>query len=650
MEIAKEWFGIFGLVIILTGSAFVFVQSISIITKRSLHSLRFGFELLVFFGAAYFFANPTLSYLSIDNYSQTIENVFSFLWWISLAFTINQILKKLVWEGVLAFHGERHVPKLLTDGTSILIYILAIGIVLHFVHEESVAGILAASGATAFLVGLAAQSTLKEVFAGIAINTTRSLKIGDFVEIEGIVARIIDINWRSVCAVNPATNSLFIFPNSVVASSTFVNYNEPDSFVKDHIDFTAETQISPDKIIEIVNNELTHCCVALTNPEPDINIIEFNDMGVKYRVRYFRDVSVPPWRPKNEVSMAIWSSLRRNDIRLSIDRHKLQTGNEYEDSPWGIEKGADQNNKVEEYLLNLDVFSSLDREKISSTAKSGVFYDYTPPNRINLEEGKIYFVASGKFILKEQQENGSLAEIEILDEGSFFGLEELISSHNTNFLVQCVNYGTICTFNIEPLKDFFQNNEAAGKKLRNELEKRQKNHDQRRIEHTKSQQILDHKKQKNFIKSALRNKINSTFYSSTFRHIFSAILGKDEKNELLKSIMAACALIATCRGPIDSIEREYLRQHLRDVDLLRHISVEFAFSNFENYAMQITNDGQSGLEKAVAQVQLFSDHEKFAPLIIEFAIGMSGVHEKTLDEEVSMIKKIQEVLKVPPAI
>jgi small-conductance mechanosensitive channel len=39
---------------------------------------------------------------------------------------------------------------------------------------------------------------LKEVFAGISLNATRALRLGDYVEIDGVYGRVHDIDWRSI--------------------------------------------------------------------------------------------------------------------------------------------------------------------------------------------------------------------------------------------------------------------------------------------------------------------------------------------------------------------------------------------------------------------------------------------------------------------
>ena len=92
-----------------------------------------------------------LGYFDSNNYSIPVAKGTAFFWWISLAYTINAILDRFVWQGKLTDDGLRRVPKLFTDLFSLLIYAIALMIVMHYVYEEPVTTILASSGAIAFV-------------------------------------------------------------------------------------------------------------------------------------------------------------------------------------------------------------------------------------------------------------------------------------------------------------------------------------------------------------------------------------------------------------------------------------------------------------------------------------------------------------------
>ena len=181
MDTALEWLHVSGLLIVLVVVSIVFVRGITLVLKGKHHSVRFGLELLVAFGILYYALPPVLDHFDFSEYAEPISKAVAFFWWIALAYTVNAILSRFIWEGMLTDDGLRRVPKLLTDIIGLMVYAVAIMIVMHYVYEEPVTAILASYGAVAFFVGLAHPPTIQDKFARLPHNTTKSHPIRDLV-------------------------------------------------------------------------------------------------------------------------------------------------------------------------------------------------------------------------------------------------------------------------------------------------------------------------------------------------------------------------------------------------------------------------------------------------------------------------------------
>ena len=99
------------------------------------------------------------------------------LWWLTLAFFAFTVLERFVWTSY-AQRGVQ-VPKLLIDVVRAVVFVFtALGLV-SALFEETIAGMLAASGVLAVVMGFALQSTLADLFSGIALNLQRPYRVGD---------------------------------------------------------------------------------------------------------------------------------------------------------------------------------------------------------------------------------------------------------------------------------------------------------------------------------------------------------------------------------------------------------------------------------------------------------------------------------------
>src|SRR6266850_2503914 len=95
-------------------------------------------------------------------------------WWLASARVV---------VGVLYFalrHDRRHrSAKLVVDLIAAAIYVGTVVIVLKSVLALPVAGLFATSGVVAIVLGLALQSTLADVFSGIAVGIEAPFQVGD---------------------------------------------------------------------------------------------------------------------------------------------------------------------------------------------------------------------------------------------------------------------------------------------------------------------------------------------------------------------------------------------------------------------------------------------------------------------------------------
>src|SRR5437660_1307884 len=84
------------------------------------------------------------------------------------------------------------------------------------------------TGVLAIILGLALQSTLADVFSGIALNLSKAYEVGDWIVLsDGTQGRVIETNWRSTHLLN-GSNDLVVLPNSSLAKAQLTNLSSPN--------------------------------------------------------------------------------------------------------------------------------------------------------------------------------------------------------------------------------------------------------------------------------------------------------------------------------------------------------------------------------------------------------------------------------------
>ncbi len=158
---------------------------------------------------------------------------------------------------------------------------------LSTVFGLSITGVLATSGVLAIVLGLALQSTLSDVFAGIAVEVDAPFRLGDRVKIgdlaEGIVA---GSNWRSV-RIHTDTDDVATIPNSVVAKSMISNFSFPTRRRAVSIEIRAPAAFEPERISLKLLEAATLCTDVLAEPKPTAHVIRLGDARNTYSVAFY---------------------------------------------------------------------------------------------------------------------------------------------------------------------------------------------------------------------------------------------------------------------------------------------------------------------------------------------------------------------------
>lgn len=134
------------------------------------------------------------------------------------------IFQKTISDRLLAADKNSQVVKIVVIITKILKFTIFFIMVAGFLqtHGYSVSSLIAGFGITGLAVGLAANTTLSNVFGTISIIADKSFKIGDYIKIGNYEGTVESINMRST-KIRTLDNFVTVIPNSMIANTEVVN-------------------------------------------------------------------------------------------------------------------------------------------------------------------------------------------------------------------------------------------------------------------------------------------------------------------------------------------------------------------------------------------------------------------------------------------
>jgi small-conductance mechanosensitive channel/CRP-like cAMP-binding protein len=224
---------------------------------------------------------PTVTAASLSPGVEIWAHLAEFGWWVLGARVAVGILRLIV-----VLEGRPRETQIVSDLLAGAIYTATALSVVNFVFEVPIGGLIATSGVIAIVLGLALQSTLSDVFSGIAMGLEHAYKPGDSLWVEGgIEGQVVQISWRST-QISTLHNSIAVIPNSVIAKSRLENRSAPTPTRSVSLTINIDAAVDPRRCVAALQAAVEACRIPLASPKPAVNCSGLQRDGNLYQVRF----------------------------------------------------------------------------------------------------------------------------------------------------------------------------------------------------------------------------------------------------------------------------------------------------------------------------------------------------------------------------
>ena len=219
---------------------------------------------------------------------------------------------------VVVLENRPRETQIISDLLAAAVYIATALAVVNFVFAVPIGGLVATSGVVAIVLGLALQSTLSDVFSGIAIGLEHAYRPGDLLWVEGgVEGQVLQIDWRST-QIATAHNTIAIVPNSIMAKSRLENRSEPTPIRSVTVSVTTGAGIDPRRPLSLLDAAVKACRLPLSQPAPSIQCVGLQGDGIVYEI-YFSVRNTTDIAPaRTEMLSHVHRYLRYGGVALGV--------------------------------------------------------------------------------------------------------------------------------------------------------------------------------------------------------------------------------------------------------------------------------------------------------------------------------------------
>jgi len=257
----------------------------------------------------------------IVNYVKEPEHVVKFatgLIAILIFWAFYRLIRMVIKKGV-AKKMDANAVKTITKIVSYCFYILIVMYVLGL-FGINLSAIWGAMGIAGVAIGFAAQTTVSNLISGVFIVTEKTMKIGDFIEVDGVSGTVDKVGLLSI-KIHTVDNQLIRIPSSAIINTKLKNYST-FNYRRYVFEVSVDYATDLDKAVEVLKSVPEKCNLVVKDKAdyaPKVLVTSCLDSGI--------GMNLIVWCKRNdffdmktEVCVEVVKAFNENGINIPYNR------------------------------------------------------------------------------------------------------------------------------------------------------------------------------------------------------------------------------------------------------------------------------------------------------------------------------------------
>ena len=178
-------------------------------------------------------------------------------------------------------------------------------------------------GALGVGIGFGLQKLAANYISGFVILIERSLRIGDYVRVEGFEGTVTDIKTRyTLIRANNGSES--VVPNELLITQRVENLSLENSRMLLNTQYWAGLESDPQQVAQLMVEAALQADRVLADPKPVALLSEVSPQGLRWTLNFWMDAPLTGQAlVRSDVNLAVLQSLRQAGVALAAAPHEV---------------------------------------------------------------------------------------------------------------------------------------------------------------------------------------------------------------------------------------------------------------------------------------------------------------------------------------
>lgn len=316
-------------------------------------------------------------------------------------------------------------PHILEDLITIVAFI-AWGLVWLRLAGVDLSSIVATSAVITGVIAFSMQDTLGNILGGMVLQLDRSVRLGDWIRIDDVTGRVVDIRWRYT-AVETRNRETVVVPNSQLVKNRFMligRREDPEMRWRRTVMINVDYTNQPSNVCAILEKAIADAEIpnVAAEPRPQCILLEFGDSFGRYAMRYWLTDPLPDDVTDSVVRAHAYAALQRAGKRVAVPFEERLIIKENEAHRAAVH--ANDLARRYECLKKVDIFRVLSEPELTALAQRLVYAPFVRGDTITRQGAVahwLYIIVSGEADVWLESPDRERVHLNTLVAGNVFG-------------------------------------------------------------------------------------------------------------------------------------------------------------------------------------------------------------------------------------
>jgi len=253
----------------------------------------------------------------------TVLHVIELLILFSVSFLVLFLIKKTINKSKKLDVGKKYS---INNLIKYIIYIITFAIIFR-IFGFNLKYVMAGSAALLVGIGLGLQNLFSDFVSGIIILVDSSIKVGDILDVDGLVCKVEKINLRTTLVLT-RDDKFILLPNTLLTKNKIVNWTHTENTSRFEVHVGVDYSSDVNLTMKLMKEAGVEQQEVLKHPEPFVRFNDFGSSSLDFTLYFWVDDVFRAEKVKSEIRINIFNKFNRNNITIPFPQRVIHVEKE----------------------------------------------------------------------------------------------------------------------------------------------------------------------------------------------------------------------------------------------------------------------------------------------------------------------------------